>query len=287
MDFVKVQALGNDFLVFDDPDQPSPEQVVAWCDRRRGIGADGVLVIAPLEDNRVRMRYWNADGSEAEMCGNGLRCIAKLAYQRGWVNDRAFIVETAVGDHPVEVREDSVKAFVGVPARYRTETLSVAGHDLYPLSIGNPHAVVFVDDVASAPVTTVGPTIERDPLFPNRTNVEFVELQFADPVDATEDDPDEFSALAVGVDDADTPAEPGELLPVIRARIWERGVGETEASGTGATAAAYIAHEARGVPSPMTVMVSGGELVVSFDDTGAWMEGPAEIVFRGSVEPVS
>jgi diaminopimelate epimerase len=284
VDFVKVQALGNDFLVFDSPDQPSSDQIVAWCDRRRGIGADGVLVIAPLGDDVVRMRYWNADGGEAEMCGNGLRCIAKLAHQRGWVDHRTFRVETAVGLHPVEVGEDVVKAFVGVPRRYRTETLSVAGQDVYPLSIGNPHAVVIVDDVDTAPVETVGPIIERDPLFPDRTNVEFVEMQLVDVEPTDSSDPDEFADLRVGetAESSETPNTKA-LGNSIRARIWERGVGETEASGTGAAAAAFVAHEVKGVPAPVTVVLRGGDLVVSFNEAGAWMEGPAEIVFSGSV----
>ncbi len=251
MDFVKVQGLGNDFIVFDGPFEPAADDVVAWCDRRSGIGADGVLVIEPTGDDHVRMRYWNADGGEAEMCGNGLRCIARLSYERGWVTRPEFIVDTAVGEHPVHVKGDTVRAFVGVPMGYRTETLSVAGESIHPLSIGNPHAVIFVEDVDDAAVDTIGPAVENDPLFPNRTNVEFVEV-----------------------------LEDGEG---IKARIWERGVGETQASGTGATASAYMAHKVHGLEQPVRVHLRGGELVISIDDKGAWMEGPAEIVFSGSI----
>ncbi len=118
------------------------------------------------------------------------------------------------------------------------------------MSIGNPHAVTFVDSVEEAPVGEVGPVVENDPLFPDRTNVEFVEIR-----------------------------EDGD----ISARIWERGVGETEASGTGATAAAYIAHTIHGVDQPVEVRLKGGVLTISFDDDGAWMDGPAEVVFSGTI----
>lgn len=251
MDFVKVQGLGNDFLVFDGPFTPGRTDIVRWCDRRTGIGADGVLVIEPIDRATMRMRYWNADGGEAEMCGNGLRCVARLGFDRGWVSGREFVVETAVGPHPVTVKHDSVVAYVGEPVISRAGTLQIAGYDVHPFAIGNPHAILFVDDVDAAPVTSIGPVIETDAMFPNRTNVEFVEV-----------------------------LESGG----IKARIWERGVGETQASGTGATAAAFIAHTVTGVPAPVEVHLPGGVLVITFDEDGAWMEGPAEIVFSGTVD---
>ena len=251
MDFVKVQGLGNDFIVIDGPFEPDPDVVVRWCERQKGIGADGVLAIEPIDRTRMRMRYWNADGSEAEMCGNGLRCVARLGYERGWVDGREFVVESRAGDHPVTVKADTVVAYVGEPVGFRSGTLRVADRDVHPFAIGNPHAVIFVDDVEGADVAGVGSRIERDPIFPNRTNVEFVEV----------------------LDDGG-----------IRVRIWERGVGETMASGTGATAAAYMAHTIRGVEAPVAVHLRGGVLTISFDESGAWMEGPAEIVFMGSVD---
>jgi len=251
VDFVKVHGLGNDFIVVDGPYLPDSSDTARWCERRTGIGADGVLVIESIDTGRMSMRYWNADGGEAEMCGNGLRCVAKLGYDRGWVTDRRFIVETAVGDHEVQVKEKSVVAFVGVPNPFRTGTLTVAEHEVHPFAIGNPHAVMFVDDIEDAPVTTVGPVIEHDPLFPDRTNVEFVQV----------------------IEDGG-----------IRVRVWERGVGETSASGTGATAAAYIAHTVAGVTVPVQVHLSGGRLTVTFDEAGAWMEGPAEVVYSGTLD---
>jgi diaminopimelate epimerase len=251
MEFVKVQGLGNDFIVIDGPYDPDPRDVVRWCKRRTGIGADGVLVIEPIDDLSMSMRYWNADGGEAEMCGNGLRCVARLAYDRGWVTAPTFVVATAVGEHEVTVKRDSVVAFVGVPNPFRTGSLNVGDHSLHPFAIGNPHAVLFVEDLDDVDVASIGPEIENDPLFPNRTNVEFVEV----------------------LDDGG-----------IKARVWERGVGETPASGTGATAAAYVAHTEAGVALPIDVRLPGGTLAITFDDAGAWMEGPADVVFSGTLE---
>ena len=251
MDFVKVEGLGNDFIVFDGPYAPDPADTQRWCERRSGVGADGVLVIERLDDARMSMRYWNADGSEAEMCGNGLRCVARLAFDRGWFDAREFSVETVAGNHPVTVKSNSVLAFVGEPVRFRTDTLQVAGQDVYPFAIGNPHAVIFVDDVDDIDVEDIGSAIETDPMFPNRTNVEFVEI-----------------------------LEGGG----IKVRVWERGVGETPASGTGATAAAYIAHTVGEVPAPIATTLRGGTLVIDFDEVGAWMEGPAEVVFSGTID---
>ena len=251
MEFVKVEALSNDFIVLDGPYVPDPADIVRWCARRTGVGADGVLVISRIDDGRMSMRYWNADGGEAEICGNGLRCIAKLGYERGWVSSRSFVVETAVGDHDVTVHDDFVRAFVGRTNPFRTDKLTVAGQDVHPFAIGNPHAVIFVDDIDEAPVDTVGPEIENDAMFPNRTNVEFVQL----------------------MDDG-----------TIKARVWERGVGETRASGTGATASAYVAHTVGGFAIPIRVRLPGGVMTITFDEQGAWMEGPAEIVFSGTLD---
>ena len=251
MDFVKMQGLGNDFIVFGGPYEPVPEDIQRWCHRRTGVGADGVIVATRLSSDRVSMRYWNADGGEAEMCGNGLRCVAKLAFDRGWVDRNEFVIQSAAGDHSVVVKTDSVIAFVGEPAPFRTGTLSIAGHEIHPFAIGNPHAVLFVDDIDEALVVEVGPVIEHDPLFPNRANVEFVQI--------TGDN-------AVSV------------------RVWERGVGETLASGTGATASAYIAHTIREVSTPVQVQLRGGTLSVWFNEEGAWMEGPADFSFSGSID---
>lgn len=251
MDFVKMEGLGNDFVIVEGPATITPADVQRWCDRRFGIGADGVLLATPLGSQRVAMKYWNADGGEAEMCGNGLRCIARLAVQRGWVDNEPMEIETAVGPLGAEVLEDGrVRALMGHPKRGDVDSLEVAGVSVRPVSVGNPHAVLFVDDPFLADVAELGPQIERDPLFPNGTNVEFVKV------------------------------ESGSR---IRMRIWERGVGETMASGTGATAAAYAAALYEGAQSPIEVLLAGGSLTVELVDDEAWVTGPANFVFTGSV----
>jgi len=250
MEFVKVEGLGNDFILIPSDVEPSAEEIQRWCHRRTGVGADGVLTAVASEDGRVRMRYWNADGGEAEMCGNGLRCVARFAFERGWVLGPSFVIDSAVGVHPVTVSPDSVRAFVGSPLRSRTDVLNVAGEEIFPVSIGNPHAVVFVDDIDSAAVAETGPAIENDAIFPNRTNVEFVEVTDVDRI-----------AL----------------------RVWERGVGETRASGTGAAAAVFVARDRGLVGEVVAVELSGGELTIELGEDGAWMVGPAEVVFRGDL----
>jgi len=193
MDFVKMHGLGNDFVVITGPTEPTREDIVAWCDRRRGIGADGVLEVSPLDDSAVRMRYWNADGSLAEMCGNGLRCVARYAVDEAFVESADFIVNTAVGALPVHVNTDgTVRAFLGRASL--GEELVVGDTRLHTVDIGNPHAVQWVDDPDVAEVGSVGPLIERAEPFPSGTNVEF----------ATVSAPD-----------------------TIKLRVWERGVGET------------------------------------------------------------
>lgn len=252
MDFVKAEGLGNDFIVVTEPLAILPERIAELCERKTGIGADGVLEITAVDTNSVAMRYWNADGGEAEMCGNGLRCVALIAVEHGIVEGPALTVRSAVGDHPATVLPDGiVRAFVGVPHAFRTEELIVAGHAVRPVGVGNPHAVLFVDDVDEANVEEIGSTIERDAIFPDGSNVEFVEF-----------------------DEGDR----------IKVRVWERGVGETQASGTGSAAAAFAARAVQELGDAVTVALSGGELLIEFDDAGAWMTGPASIVYSGTVD---
>ena len=252
MNFVKAEGLGNDFIVVLEPLRATPDRIAAWCESKTGIGADGVLEITPVDEASVAMRYWNADGGAAEMCGNGLRCVALIAVELGLVAGPTLTVRSAVGEHPATVLPGGiVRAFVGEPHAFRTEELTVAGHRVRPVGVGNPHAVLFVDKVSTAEVAAVGSTIELDPIFPEGTNVEFVEV------------------------------EEGNRISV---RVWERGVGETMASGTGATAAAFAARTVAELDDAVTVNLPGGELLIEFDETGAWMTGPATIVFSGSVD---
>jgi len=249
--FVKMEGLGNDFLVVDAPLDPDPEVIRRWCDRRYGVGADGVLEVEHVGKDRIRMRYWNADGGSAEMCGNGLRCLVALAFRRGWVG-REMVVETAMGDLPAQVRLDGqVRALVGRPER-TSDPFEIGGVVVHPVSVGNPHAVVFVDDPAIVDIESLGSSIETARQFPDRTNVEFV-------------------------------ASAG--LNAIRMRIWERGVGETMASGTGATAATYAAVSNGLVAAPTDVALPGGQLTIELEGSDAWMVGPGNLVFSGVIEP--
>ena len=251
MDFVKMEGLGNDFVVVAGPRAVSAAEVTAWCDRRRGIGADGVLVASPGEGGRVRMEYWNADGSPAEMCGNGLRCVARFALDRGWAPGPEFAVETAVGERAVSVREDgTVRAYLGIAEDPGIGAFELAGYDVAPITVGNPHAVIFVRDCYATPVEAVGPLVETDPHFPARVNVEFATITGRD-------------SMAL--------------------RVWERGVGETLACGSGAAAAVAVAHGAGRVAARTTVQLPGGPLVVEVAADGVWIEGPATYVFSGSL----
>lgn len=250
MDFVKMEGLGNDFVIIAGPAKVSAEQVGRWCDRRRGVGADGVLVVSPLDDGGVSMHYWNADGGEAEMCGNGLRCVARFAYDREWTDGREFVVSTAAGDLPVRILRNGVRAFLGRPVPGVAPSMDIEGLHVLPLDMGNPHAVVLVEDTAAAPVGSLGPIVEHDEAFPDRTNVEFVAVKGRH---------------------------------TIQVRTWERGVGETLACGTGAAAAAVIAHREGLIDANTTVELLGGELHIEVGDAGVWSEGPANYVFEGTI----
>lgn len=244
MHFVKMQGLGNDFVVLDGPVTLTAADVAALCDRRRGVGADGVLTVTGGQGT-VRMEYWNADGSAAEMCGNGLRCVARYAFDRGLSAAAEFVVDTAVGPRRVMVGE-TVTVELG-PVDVGESTV-VDGAEFRCASVGNPHAVTFVDDAGLADVAGVGPRVERDPRFPRGTNVEFVTVE-------------------------------GEAE--LRLRVWERGVGETLACGTGAAAAAAVAHALGYVEESVAVRLPGGEARIGLRDGVAWLSGPAEYAFEG------
>ena len=250
INFVKMEGLGNDFVVVAADVEPTVDEIIAWCDRRFGIGADGVLRVVPLGPDRIQMIYWNADGKEAEMCGNGLRCVASLAVERGWVQQRDMVVETAAGPLPAQVRGDgSVRALVGRPRLVR-DPVEIDGATYHLVDVGNPHAVTFVDDVDGHDVATIGHRIEIDPLFPNRTNVEFVDV----------------------IDDH-----------TIEMRVWERGVGETFASGTGSTGAVYASIVTGRVESPVAAKLPGGTLTIELLGDEAWMIGPGTKVYEGLI----
>lgn len=246
MEFTKMQGLGNDFVVIEGPEDLSPAEVRSLCDRRFGIGADGVLVVSPGDP--VRMEYWNADGSAAEMCGNGLRCVARYVKDRQWVTAEQFQIQTPIGLRSARVLDDGIEVEVG-RARSTGEAI-IDGRKYHLVDVGNPHAVTIVDDPHTVDVAAVGRSVNADERFERGTNVEFVSLQ------------------------------DGERLAM---RVWERGIGETLACGSGMVAAAHVASESGGRGSRLTVDVPGGRGSVEFREGAAWLVGPADYVFTGSV----
>ncbi|HLF70145.1 MAG TPA: diaminopimelate epimerase [Actinomycetota bacterium] len=247
LEFSKYHGLGNDFLlVFEQ--EVTPELAVTMCNRNFGVGADGVIEINRSDRADFSFLLFNADGGIAEVSGNGLRCVGKFLYERGLHSDTTIKVEAGGGVKVLELSVQDgvvtgVRADMGAPVDQGEITLH--GVVWQRISTGNPHAVTLVDDIDAAPVTTLGPLIERDPSFPDRTNVEFIKVE-------------------------------GD---VVHARFWERGVGVTLASGTGSCASLVASGLRRA-----TVRTLGGDLLIEWDPSGRlFMTGPAEHVFDGKL----
>ena len=278
MKFTKMHGAGNDYVYVDGFSEAigDPAELArAVSDRHFGVGGDGLILILPSQKADVRMRMFNADGSEAEMCGNGLRCVAKYAYDHARVNSLAITVETGAGLLPVQMftnaagRVDRVRVNMGRPRLTRAEipmtgpgSERVIDFELAVLdrtfrincvSMGNPHCVIFVEDLATFPVATYGPAIEHHVLFPCRTNVEFVEV-----ISSQE----------------------------VRQRTWERGAGETLACGTGASAVTVAGFLTGRTGSHLLNHLTGGDLELDWDGRGeVFMTGPAAEVFSGDYRP--
>lgn len=280
IDFTKMNGLGNDFVMIDDRDEAldfTPEAVAWFCDRHFGVGADGLILVRPstTPDAGWYMQYYNADGSLAEMCGNGARCFAKYLVDHGLVPREvsSLTIETLGGLKPVTFTRDddgmleTATVDMGIPL-FAPEEIPAAfeGTQVYECPIetpygtvrvtgvgmGNPHAVIWVDDVDTAPVETVGPYLEHHDRFPKGTNVEFAQLI-----------------------DKET----------VRVRVWERGVGETLACGTGACAVAVAATLSCQTGRDCTVLLPGGELFIRWhEDDHVYMTGSAAVSFTGTVE---
>lgn len=248
-----MQGLGNDFIIVQGPFAVRPKQIVKYCDRHFGIGADAFIVVSPLESGGLRMQYWNADGSFAEMCGNGLRCAARFAIDNGLAQSGEVMVKTDAGNLKVvydPANPSNVEAQIGM-VNVSSSAVHLYETPFYTASVGNPHAVTFVDDTMSAPVGTLGPRVESDTTFPNKTNVEFVQIM-----------------------------SPNR----IRMRVWERGDGETLACGTAMVASAAVAVKFKGVQYPVEVNVPGGSSTLWLDNEGySRMNGPAEVIFKGKL----
>jgi diaminopimelate epimerase len=272
--FTKMHGIGNDYVYVSTFDQKAPgdpsKLAKAVSDRHFGIGSDGLILIVPSDKADARMRMFNADGSESEMCGNGVRCVAKYIYDRGIARKGRVTIETGRGilTLDLEIEEDVVRRVrvnMGIPilkARSIPTSLrgdppvdaelTVEGHDLRitAVSMGNPHAVAFVDDVASFPVRRVGSALERHSSFPRRVNAHFVEV-----------------------------ISPEE----VRMRTWERGSGITLACGTGACAVAVAGSLTGRTRQRVLAHLPGGDLSLDWDGPGApiFMTGPATEVYSG------
>jgi diaminopimelate epimerase len=272
MKFTKMHGLGNDYVIVNGFETTVADPGSLSCvisERRTGVGSDGLILIVPSDACDFRMRIFNADGSEAETCGNGIRCVAKYVYEERMTERDEFVIETLAGPTKVWLTVDDgtvplVRCDMGMPKFSRSEIPMLGeegevleeplqvGESEYKvtcLSIGNPHAVIFVDDLQLAPVDSIGPQVERHEKFPNRINVEFVE-----PVDGTN----------------------------IQMRFWERGSGETLACGSGCCAAAVASARTGRTGRLVSVHLALGHLEIEWGSDGhVYMEGPATRAFDG------
>ena len=271
--FTKMQGLGNDFVVFDGINQTvalTPEQCRRIADRHFGVGCDQILLVekSSRDDIDFRYRIFNADGGEVEQCGNGARCFVRFVHDKGLTHKSAIRVETASGViEPRLLDGGLVRVNMGVPrfapaeipfvanAEALTYPLKIGQHviDIAVVSMGNPHAVLRVNDLDSAPVDILGAAIESHARFPQRVNAGFMQVLTAHD---------------------------------IRLRVYERGAGETLACGTGACAAAVAGIRQGWLASPVSVHTKGGDLIIEWAGPGhaVLMTGPAETVFEGELE---
>ncbi|MBP2627948.1 MAG: Diaminopimelate epimerase [Firmicutes bacterium] len=273
MHFSKVHGVGNDFILvngFRSTIDNSNKLAIKLCDRRFGVGADGLVIVLPSNSADFRMRIFNADGSEGEMCGNATRCVARYVYEHGLTNKAEITLETIAGLITSKLLFDngvisSVRVDIGIP-RFKRGEIPMTGNpdeqainvaiqimeDTYQATcvlMGVPHCVIFVDDISAIDIAVVGPMIETHPLFPRKTNVEFVQVQ-----------------------------SEGEL----RMRVWERGIGITMACGTGASATLVAAVLKGKASRQATIHLDGGDLTIEWGvDNHVYMSGPAVEVFHG------
>lgn len=272
--FTKMQGLGNDFVVISRPVLPKNASALArtLCDRHFGIGADGLVFVLPSDQGDAAMRIFNPDGTEAEQCGNAVRCVARYFFERISGDKRELMIETRVGLQRVRLETSegqvvSVCVDMGRPIlegkkiptaidreRVVEEPVDVDGtrFRFTAVSMGNPHAVIQVEDAPSFPVELWGPRLETHPLFPQKTNVEFITVR--------------------------SPRE-------IDMRVWERGVGQTLACGSGACAALVASVLAGKAEREAIVHLLGGDLNIRWDEKSdhIFMTGPAELVFEGKL----
>lgn len=270
MRFTKMHGAGNDFILLKAEDLQDKDPSVlakAMCHRRFGIGADGLMVVFPSESADVRMEYYNSDGSLAAMCGNGIRCFSRFVYDSGIVKKPVFSVDTRDGIKQVQIlindNDVRVRVSMGSPSLLAREVpagingsrvwaypVDAGGvtYPIYSIRMGVPHTIVLVDALSSELTESAGPVIERNRIFPERTNVNFVEV---------------VSTERLKVD------------------TWERGAGHTLACGTGVCASVWIAHEIGLVGTTVQVQTPGGELTIILDHSEVTMEGQAVKICSG------
>ena len=276
MKFVKMQGCGNDYIYIDGSKETvenKPEIVKKLSDRHFGIGGDGVIFINPSKIADFEMEMYNADGSRSEMCGNGIRCVAKYVYDYGLTDQTEITIESAGKIKYIRLfikdgKVDQVRVNMGapelsavnVPVKAETEqvidapiTVDGTEYRMTCVSMGNPHAVIFMDEIQNLPLEQIGPKFEHHPCFPNRTNTEFVKVVDRHTVDM---------------------------------RVWERGTGETLACGTGCCATAVACVLNQKTEDDITVRLLGGELKIRWDreENCIYMTGPARVVFEGTIE---
>lgn len=272
-----MQGIGNDYIYvncFENTVKDPKHAAIRLSDRHFGIGSDGLILLCPSKTADIAMKMYNADGSEGKMCGNGIRCVGKLAYETGLVRKEEMSVETASGIKFLKLsvhdgKVENVRVDMGAPVLEATKIpvlskekqlvnmpVEVGGQNyrITCVSMGNPHAVVFTKFIDALELQSIGPQFECNKMFPERVNAEFAEI-----IDHNS----------------------------IKMRVWERGSGETMACGTGACAVAVAAClnglVARG--KDITLNLTGGQLAIRWDESGTvFMTGPAELIFTGEVE---
>lgn len=262
MHFTKMHGLGNDYLyVYGEVPENIAEISTRLSDRHFGVGSDGMIYISPSQAADFKMRIFNADGSEGAMCGNGIRCVGKYVYDKGYTDKTTLMIETLSGIKTLHMqvvngKVKTVSVDMGKAETGKEMKLDLNGTKVFctPVSVGNPHAVFFVEAVENVPLAEVGPVIEKDAAFPGGVNAEFVQV-----LSETE----------------------------LRMKVWERGSGITMACGTGACAsvAAAIQKGYCKYRTPISVQLDGGVLEIQIaEDKSVVMTGPAATVFEGEVE---
>ena len=270
--FAKMQGLGNDFVVFDAVNQDirlTPEQVRRVADRRLGVGCDQILIVRPASDDGVDFDYqiYNGNGTEAGQCGNGARCIGRFVARNGLANKKSIDIKTISGVYRVHLRDDGlVTVDMGRPvfepqeipflaarvsSSYRLE-VEAQQFEIGVVSMGNPHVILQVDNIDDAPVATLGPRIETHSMFPDKTNVGFMQI---------------LDARRVAL------------------RVFERNAGETRACGSGACAAVVVGRIQQRLDSRVVVQLPGGSLQIEYRDRNepVLMTGPAQLNFEGEL----